>query len=1165
MSGTDSGTWPTEAATAATLSAGGSHGIATPLTVGAAVDHFRVVRLLGEGGMGRVYLARDTNLGRLVALKVIRPDRLDPGRGALLLDEARATARFSHPHIITIHAVGEHLAQPYLALEYLDGETLRQRMVGSRLAIAEVLRYGLAIAGALAVAHAGGVVHRDLKPDNVILPLDGRLRVVDFGLAAALAPEDEPAAWSPPAGGVAGTPGYMAPEQWSGRAQGPACDVWAFGVLIFELLAGRRPFAKTGDSRPLHLRVLAGERQPLRRDDVPESVRRLIDDCLSAAPEDRPGTTELVMRLEAMLRSSSAQRWADACPFRGLLPFEEEHADLFFGRDLEIDAFLERMRHQTVLPVVGPSGNGKSSFVLAGVVPRLRERESWKVLWARPGQQPFVALAACLLAAPAPTGPPPSNATIASLAARLAATPGALNVALHSLADERGERVLLLVDQLEEVHTHVADQRHRDAFHDAVAGAADPVDAQVRVIFTLRDDFLGRIGGGANMQRALNSVTVIRPLAAQQLRDALTLPLERTGHAWQSTATVDAIVAELRDAPAGLPLMQFACRTLWERRDRASGQLQHDTFLAMGGVAGALIEHAEAVLAALASEQVRLARRILLRLVSPHGTRCVVARADVLEGLPAAATGVLDGLAAARLLSAGKAADAAGEGAVFELAHEALIHAWPRLARWIDDSRDDRLLVDELAQSAALWIRRGRRPEETWRGDALRDANRRLASFNDELPEAARDFLRAGALLDRRQRRLRRGVSIAGVTTLALVAIVAVVVAAAFARKERLATAQANQINLAAADVGRFELHLGLFDWNPSSMSAAAVDAAAFPSLSWRLHRPEPGDPGRPGAAIEARFVRTTARPTEDGRRVQQVQTRSGRVFIRVAGRGRDGRSCPPAWIPLHSLPGFAERDLPDARPLRLDVPTCAASLGGMVAIPAGPFIDGGPGEPASQHARHGRPERQLPMADFRIDRHEVSNAAWNRFAAMAAHTGFGGRGYAVGDKVANAGLPTHPVTQVDAAAAEAFCRFMGKSLPTSEQWTKAARGGLKLAEGQTNPHPRRNLPWGVQHAPGRANLGGDEDPTKGSAPVNAFADDRSPYGVIGMAGNVNEWTATAPAGRRPEDARLIRGGDWHFPSKAGLHTIFYENQRHAGFFSLSTGFRCVDGPAGAH
>ena len=148
------------------------------------IDHFRVIRLLGRGGLGEVYLARDTALGRTVPLKLIHRRRLGAeGAAELFLAEARTTAKFNHPHIVTIYAVGEHRGVPYVALEYLAGQNLRQRLDDERPGVRESVRIALAIADALEQAHGRGILHRDLKPANVVIPRDGRLRVVDFGLA----------------------------------------------------------------------------------------------------------------------------------------------------------------------------------------------------------------------------------------------------------------------------------------------------------------------------------------------------------------------------------------------------------------------------------------------------------------------------------------------------------------------------------------------------------------------------------------------------------------------------------------------------------------------------------------------------------------------------------------------------------------------------------------------------------------------------------------------------------------------------------------------------------------------------------------------------------------------------------------------------------------------
>ena len=202
------------------------------------VDHFRVMRPLGEGGMGRVFLARDLRLGRKVALKVVLPKLIGSQEAVRrFVHEARTTARFSHPHIVAIHHVGEHRGCPYVALEYLEGGNLRDRMAPNGMGLREAARLILPIARALEAAHEAGVLHRDLKPENVVIPRDGRLRVVDFGLAKAFRPDapaiDVPSPAGPdtplPAapepvgpgrgfvtedGQFVGTPAYMAPEQY---------------------------------------------------------------------------------------------------------------------------------------------------------------------------------------------------------------------------------------------------------------------------------------------------------------------------------------------------------------------------------------------------------------------------------------------------------------------------------------------------------------------------------------------------------------------------------------------------------------------------------------------------------------------------------------------------------------------------------------------------------------------------------------------------------------------------------------------------------------------------------------------------------------------------------------------------------------------------------------
>jgi serine/threonine protein kinase len=283
------------------------------LARGTLIDHYRVVRLVGRGGMGEVYLARDTRLGRRVALKVVNRRRIGSSEAITrFLFEARTTARFNHPHIVAIHGVGEHEGQPYLALEYLEGRSLRARLRESRPPLREAARAALAVAAALAEAHANGVLHRDLKPDNVLLPNDGRIRVVDFGLARVRSHDDTGTVqWQGASAeydrqrhaeertAVYGTPSYMAPELWFGRDPTGAADVWGLGMILHELFTHRHPYRKPGEPPPSAAEVCSPRPVPLAPELAlaPEPLRELVRSCLDKDPEQRPSADEVARGL----------------------------------------------------------------------------------------------------------------------------------------------------------------------------------------------------------------------------------------------------------------------------------------------------------------------------------------------------------------------------------------------------------------------------------------------------------------------------------------------------------------------------------------------------------------------------------------------------------------------------------------------------------------------------------------------------------------------------------------------------------------------------------------------------------------------------------------------------------------------------------------------------
>lgn len=285
-----------------------------PLEVvgGEHVLHFRLVRALREGGMGTVHLAWDERLDRNVVLKRLGAAQ-EPLEGRQRLErEARAAARLRHPNIVTIYAL-EYLGnEPILVQEYVDGDDL-DALVGM-LGPDDVLRVAEAIAAGLASAHANGIMHRDLKPRNVRVRADGTPVILDFGLGKAFlaTPEDKTQVGLTKPGIVMGTPHYMAPEQWTTAIVTPAADVFAFGVLLFELLAGQAPF-DAGTPNAAYAAFMRGNMPPIDAPDVPAGIEELIRACLAPAAQARPTMADVAERL-AGIRTGTLEASGDLKP-----------------------------------------------------------------------------------------------------------------------------------------------------------------------------------------------------------------------------------------------------------------------------------------------------------------------------------------------------------------------------------------------------------------------------------------------------------------------------------------------------------------------------------------------------------------------------------------------------------------------------------------------------------------------------------------------------------------------------------------------------------------------------------------------------------------------------------------------------------------------------------
>src|SRR6185436_1969316 len=228
--------------------------------IGESLGHYRIDAKLGEGGMGIVYRAHDTHLGRPVAIKVLPPERVaDAERKRRFVREAKAASALTHPNIITIHDIDTVVPSgpdptpvAFIVMEHIQGRSLDQIIARGRINVDEVLEYGLQISAALSAAHAAGIVHRDIKPANIMLTSSGQIKVLDFGLAKLIEPlKSDPSAptltqTKTETGVIMGSVAYMSPEQGEGKPLDAATDVFSFGIVLYEMLTQARPFQ--GDS-----------------------------------------------------------------------------------------------------------------------------------------------------------------------------------------------------------------------------------------------------------------------------------------------------------------------------------------------------------------------------------------------------------------------------------------------------------------------------------------------------------------------------------------------------------------------------------------------------------------------------------------------------------------------------------------------------------------------------------------------------------------------------------------------------------------------------------------------------------------------------------------------------------------------------------------------------
>ena len=725
--------------------------------IGQKIRGYILQTLIGEGGFGAVYRAQQDIIDREVAIKIVLPEFAnDPHFIRQFETEARVVARLEHPYIVPLFDFWREPDRAFLVMRYYPAGSLErfifQNMKVSPEQTSTILDQ---IANALDTAHNAGVIHRDIKPENILMDSVGNAYLTDFGVAKSDQIDvddnnDEDLS-------VTGSPAYLPPELLQGKQSTRQSDIYSLGFVIYEMLAGKHPFADSSKTLPINAndtvtRLLVSH---LKLDIPPlegfsPDVNYVLEKATRKEPENRYENARLFARdfrqaIEGQpLQGNTTEfiRLQINNPYKGLRAFEEADSSDFFGREDLISDMLElleeRVLYSHFLAVIGPSGSGKSSVVFAGLLPSLRagaieNSDHWYIVDMVPGAQPFENLEQALLSA--------AHTVPGDLMNTLTGNPAGLQRAVDQIFENDDDELLIVIDQFEELFTLTSDISSRNHFLALIETAIDSPESRVRVIITLRADFYDRPlmheGFGTLIQQRTQ---LVLPLNSEQLRETIVGPAERVGLS-VDPELVAAIMSDLREETGILPLLQHALSEVFVRRDGMT--LTHQGYIDSGGVRGALTRRADTLFNDLPDPYRPTIRQIFLRLVTlGEGTEDIRRRARLSELASDTETvqTVLDVYGKHRLLTFDR--DPETREPTVEVAHEALIREWPRLRIWLDDSRHDIRQQRILATSAQDWIEAGQDNSYLLRGARLTEFVEWAKSTSVKLSQQEADFLK---------------------------------------------------------------------------------------------------------------------------------------------------------------------------------------------------------------------------------------------------------------------------------------------------------------------------------------------------------------------------------------------------------------------------------------
>jgi WD40 repeat protein/serine/threonine protein kinase len=735
------------------------------LLPGQVVKSYVVRELIARGGFGAVYRAYQPVVEREVALKVILPEYANhPNFIRRFEAEAQIVARLEHLHIVPLYDYWREPNSACLVMRWLRGGSLQDALDrGEKWPLSDVARLLDQVSSALSVAHRAQVVHRDLKPGNILLDEERNAFLADFGIAKKLVTDPEVSDDD-----RLGSPAYISPEQVMGNPVSPQSDIYSLGVVLYMMLTGQTPFFDP-DTTTVIRKHVTEPIPPLQmtRPDLPQSLNMVIWRATAKVPDARyPDATVMASEFRSIIASEGldpksapfakpanlltsnktvivdvpAQR---KNPYKGLQAFQEGDASEFYGRTSLIDRLVKRMSETTpearFLAVVGASGSGKSSVVKAGLIPAIRRgilfgSQDWFIVQMVPGAQPFQELESALLRIAVDT-PWPLMEQLRSSERSL------LEVVKQVLPVEKAE-VVLVIDQFEELFTQVQDESERTRF---------------------------QYGRFAELMR--QRTEVVLPLTSDEMEEAIVSPAHWLGYRFEP-GLVAQIMADVSQQPGALPLLQYALTEVFERSNGPVFMMA--AYKEIGGVFGSLARRADELYEGLDVERRTAVRQIFLRLVrlgdGVDDTRRRVLRSELisLSNDKPLIQEVIDLYGQYRLLTFDY--EPATRAPTVEVAHEALIREWGRLHTWLNASRDELRLQQRLAQAVNEWSNSGEDRSFLASGSRLAQFEALLQTSTIALNPDEKRYLQTS--IDVRQRNANRlRLVVAGLAVFALVAL----------------------------------------------------------------------------------------------------------------------------------------------------------------------------------------------------------------------------------------------------------------------------------------------------------------------------------------------------------------------------------------------------------